>query len=446
MHEAVTRHLLLPVHERLRGRDTHAVYRRLRRNDRSSPAALESLRLAKLRALLRHCLERVPLQRERLHAAGVRQPEDVDLSSLAALPPMERSDVREHLAGLCTDGTTRGLLRYSTGGSTGAPLVFCTDQRKESCHNAQKLRYRAWYGVRPGDRQVDFWGSPIELDNQSRLRLFKDRWLLNHRLLSAFDLSTERLDAYARELLDYRPRLIYGYPTVIYRMAAHIRDRGLQLGDWRPRLVACTAEMLLEHQRQTIAEVFAAPVANEYGSRDAGLVAHECPEGRLHLAAEHVLVEADRLDDEGVGDLLITNLDAYGMPLLRYRVGDRARLQGEACSCTLPLPVLGGLAGRTNDFLVGRSGKLIHSLAPIYVLREYATLRQFRLHQAADLSLTVTLVSREPLPAAELDSIRARLQGILDLAVEVRFEFPEAIAPERSGKYRWVISEAADAS
>lgn len=446
MIEGVARYLLLPLHERLRGRETLSRLRRLRASERLDPETLAARREAKLQALVDHCLTEVPLHRERLQEAGVRAGSDVTLANLHQLPPLERADIREDPARLCAASYADRLIRYSTGGSTGEPLVFYTDRRKEARHNAHKLRYREWYGVHPGERQLDFWGSPIELDRQTRLRQGKDRWLLNQRLLSAFDLTTERLDAYIRDLRRFRPRLIYGYPTVIYRVASRMQERGSWPRGWAPRLVACTAEMLMDNQRRTIGEVFGCPVANEYGSRDAGLIAHECPEGGLHLAAEHVVAEVDTPDAEGVGDLLVTNLDGYGMPLLRYRVGDRGALSDEPCPCGRPLPMMKALAGRANDFLVGNDGNLVHSLAPIYVLREVPKLAQFRIHQRADRSLEVQLIPREGLSGAELADIRGGLQRILGGDLTVDFHFPEAIAPERSGKYRWVVSDALEAS
>ncbi len=218
--------------------------------------------------------------------------------------------------------------------------------------------------------------------------------------------------------------MVYGYPTVIFRVAAHLRDRGIPLGRWRPELVACTAEALYDHERKVIGAAFECPVVNEYGSRDAGLIAHESPGGALRVAAEHVVVEVDQPRPDGVGDLLVTNLDAYGMPLLRYRVGDRASL---------------------GPALVGRGNKLVHSLAPIYVLREIPGIRQFKVVQYPDRSLEIQLVTTHRLGGAVLGDIQRRMRRILDLQVPVRLTFPDTISPEESGKYRWVVSHAAEA-
>jgi len=442
LQESLARQILLPLHERLRGRSTMAQWRGLRANERLDPAGFEALRLTKLRRLIAHCLVSVPYYQGVFREAGITDARDFGLSDLARVPVLEREILRTRGDELIARGWEDKLIPYSTGGSTGQPLVFHTDRHRESCLNAQKLRARSWFGVHPGDRQVDFWGSPIELSRQSRLRKLKDQWLLNQRLLSASNLTDVRIDAYVQQLRSFRPRLIYGYPTVIFRVASRVIGDPGMLGDYRPRLIVCTSEMLLPHMRECIAQAFDAPIANEYGSRDGGLIAHECPQGSLHILGEQVIVEVDQPDDQGIGDLLVTNLDGYGMPFLRYRIGDRGALTDEPCSCGLPLPRLGELQGRANDFLVGHQGRLIHSSTANYILREIPALRQYQLRQQANHDFELRMVLARALTEQERTRILEGLRGILDEPVQVKFVEQESIAPEKSGKYRWVISEA----
>lgn len=445
MNEALTRHLLLPLHERLRRRTTIDYYAELCRQDHLPAAEVAGLREGKLAALLAHCRDRVPWYREIFRRHGLDSIEAPSRETLAELPILERDQIRAHGEEMIADGYHDRVLPANTGGSSGEPLVFQTDRIKEARHNAHKLHFRHWFGIQPGDRQVDFWGSPIEWGKQTRLRVWKDRYLLNQVILSAFNLSEARLDDHVQFLRAFQPRLIYGYPTVIDRVAQHVLERPGCLGSWRPRAIVCTSEMLHDHQRERIAGAFEAPVANEYGARDGGIIAHECGQGTLHLAAQQVWLEVDQPDADGVGDLLITNLDGWGMPLLRYRIGDRGSLATTKCPCGSPLPSLATLAGRSNDFLVGRDGRLVHSLGPIYVLRELANVRQFRLDQRADRSLSLSLVVTEPMNDEEIDALRRRLQAVLELDVPVEVQFTDTIEPEPSGKYRFVRSEALSA-
>lgn len=441
--ELAARHLLLPLHERLRGRDTLAQWQSLRAHDRLSSASLGTVRLAKLRRLIAHCQQHVPYYQQVFAQQGVLKPAEFQCSDLPRLPILERAILRERGDELKALGWEERLIRYSTGGSTGEPLVFYTDKHRESCLNAQKLRARAWFGVMPGDRQVDFWGSPIELSRQNQLRRLKDRWLLNQVVLSASNLSLERIDGYIAYLNRFRPRLIYGYPTVLYRIANRILETTkARRSQCPPKLIACTSEMLLPHMRAVIAEAFACPIANEYGSRDGGMIAHECPEGHLHLFSDHVVVEVDQPDAEGIGDLLITNLDGFGMPFIRYRIGDRGALTDAPCPCGLPLPRLRELQGRANDFLIGRGGRMIHSSAANYVLREISALRQYQVRQRADHHFDLYMVLHRPLTEDERTRIRSGLQQVIDEPMDVNLIEQDSIAPEPSGKYRWVISEA----
>lgn len=425
--------VLLPLHERLRGRETIAHLAALRQGEQLGPDAAYGAREAKLAAVLQHCVAHVPYYRDHLRV------NDPDLD---AFPIMERDQVREHVDELVTEEFSGELLRSSTGGSSGAPLVFFTDKIKEARHNAQKLRFRQWFGVRPGDRQVDFWGSPIELARQSRLRVAKDRYLLNQVVLSAHDLGEARLEEYVRFLARFRPRLIYGYPTVIHRVAKYVEAHPGALNGYQPVAIVCTSEMLYPQMRDGIANVFWCPVANEYGSRDGGLIAHECPHGTLHVAMEHVWLEVDQPDGDGVGDLLVTNLDGFGMPFVRYRVGDRGRLGEAACPCGSHLPVLDHLEGRRNDFLVGLDGRHVHGSAANYVMRELPCLLQYRLVQRSDLSLDVQVITDRDLTAGEHEAVLAGLCRALGGSVPVRLQRVTTIAPSASGKYRWVESEA----
>lgn len=432
----LTGKLLLPLHERLRGRETMAYYHSLKASHQGTVEQLEQARAKKFQQLLRHCRQNVPYYRK------ILPDDDITLEQLTELPVLERETIRGHLTDLTASNYQDRLIRYNTGGSTGEPLVFYTEKVKEARHNAYKMRCRNWHGIAPGDREVDFWGSPIELDNQSRLRIWKDQWLLNTVLLSAFDLNEQRLHDYALFLAKFKPRLIYGYPTVTYRVAQYIHDTELDLGGYGPAVISCTAEMLFDHQRQLMQAVFNCPVVNEYGSRDGGLIAHECPHGTMHIAAEHVVVEVDQPDAQGVGDLLITNLDAYGMPLLRYRIGDRGKLSDTRCDCGLPLPIMDAIAGRSNDFVKGQGGRLIHSLAPVYVLRELTQIRQFKMIQKPDLSLEIQLVLREPLAAADYRAINEKMNKVFGFGITIDFKEIAVIAPEKSGKYRWVVCQA----
>ncbi len=119
----------------------------------------------------------------------------------------------------------------------------------------------------------------------------------------------------------------------------------------------------------------------EYGARDAGSLADECPQRGLHIEAESVLLETEGRTPDGLGEILVTNLYSPAMPIIRYRTGDMGELDEGACRCGRSLPLLKRVEGRRTDFLVTPSGRILHALAIIYVLREVAALKEFQVIQ-----------------------------------------------------------------
>src|SRR5262249_29647788 len=300
--------------------------------------------------------------------------------------------LRENFDDLTATGVRlRRVQRVSTGGSTGEPVTLLVDM---SMGFAIALRHRAhrWFGLEPGAREIVLWGSPIEVTRQDRLRNVRD-WLINSKLISAFDLGAPALAEYARIITRHRPLRIYGYASAIYLLACFLEREGWR-PDWRLHAVFTTAETLFDFQRKTIEAVFGCPVAVEYGARDAGNMANECPHGGLHIPAEGVVLETDAVAPDGLGEILATNCHRPAMPLIRYRTGDLGELTDERCRCGRSLPLLKRVEGRRTDFVVAPDGRIVHALALIYVLREMARVREFQIVQEDVDTVVVTLVAR----------------------------------------------------
>jgi phenylacetate-CoA ligase len=206
-----------------------------------------------------------------------------------------------------------------------------------------------------------------------------------------------------------------------------------------------TAERLYDEQREQIQSTFGCRVANGYGGRDAGFIAHQCPAGGMHITAEDIIVEI--VDNNGnpmppgqSGEIVVTHLATADFPFIRYRTGDMGILDEDACPCGRGLPLLKEIQGRSTDFVVAQDGTVMHGLALIYILRDLPGVQQFKIIQES-LALTRVLI----VPLGQLteeskvfirDGFRARLGHNVQINVEVVSE----ILPERSGKFRYVIS------
>jgi phenylacetate-CoA ligase len=440
---ALVADVLFPLHERMKGHDTLSRMKELEATQWLDPAGLEELQVRKLRGFLADIAARVPFYRD-LFAASEVKPGDVrSLADLARLPMLTKALIRTNVDRLKADGAAK-LIRYNTGGSSGEPLVFYMGMDRVSHDVAAKWRATRWWGVDIGDPEIVVWGSPIELNAQDRLRQIRD-CVLRTELLPAFDMSEENLDRFIARIKARRPKMLFGYPSALAFIARHAERRGERLDDLGIRVAFVTSESLYDHQRTAIERAFGCRVANGYGGRDAGFIAHECPEGSLHVTAEDLIVEL--IDAEGrpvptgePGEIVVTHLATRDFPFLRYRTGDVGVLDDHSCACGRGLPTLREVKGRTTDFVVAMDGTVLHGLALIYVVRDLPGIRTFTIVQESIERTRVSIVPDGGFDSRAQEAIREGIKARLGREVAVDVDVVESIAAERSGKHRYVRS------
>lgn len=438
--------LLFPLHERLKGHDTVALRRRLEDSQWWSPERLRAERIVRLRAFMERIGATVPYYRELFARTGFDPARIDSLDALRALPFLTKPLIRTHVEALKAEGHGP-LTRYNTGGSSGEPLIFYMDKLRKSHDIAAKWRATRWWGVDIGDPELVVWGSPIELAAQDRVRKLRDG-LMRSRLLPAFEMSPANLDRFVDSIRSARPAMLFGYPSSLALIAEHARKKGVAVDKLGIRVVFVTSEKLYDEQRQAIETAFGAPVANGYGARDAGFIAHQCPSGSLHISAEDIIVETVRADGSPApageaGEIIVTHLATPEFPFVRYRTGDVGMLSGISCTCGRGLPVLEEVQGRTTDFVVAQDGTVMHGLALIYTVRDLTGVEHFRIVQESLDRTEVLLVTNRSFRSESEARIVHDFRARLGEGVEVVIRHVTEIPAEKSGKYRYVMSKVA---
>lgn len=437
--------VLFPLHERLKRHSTVAMRRDLERTQWLDAKALESLQAERLQAFMKHCAARVPYYRKAFADHGIDVGSIRSVGNLAKLPFLTKDMIRAHTDELRAEDAGP-VVRASTGGSSGQPLAFYEGMERVSHDVAAKWRATRWWGVDFGDPEVVVWGSPVELGAQDRVRHWRDS-LFRSRLLPAFQMSPAQMDGYVDYVIRARPSMVAGYPSALARLAAHARRTGRDLAKARTKVAFVTGEMLYDDQRQAIREGFGCAVANCYGARDAGFLAHECPQGGLHVGNEYVVMELVGTDGQPVpigapGEVVVTHLASRDFPFVRYRTGDMAVATGGTCACGRGLPLLARVEGRRNDWVLNRSGEWMHGASVTYVLRDAPGIQAYKVVQQKDLSIDVQVVCDGSLPEAVRRQIESQLEARIGAGTEVRVHVVDDIPAEVSGKYRFVISHA----
>jgi phenylacetate-CoA ligase len=434
---------LFPLQERLKGHGTVAVLRAMERSQWLSPKEIERLRITRLREFLSRIGANVPYYRELFSTLEFDPATLASVRDLQCLPLTGKADIRSNMERLKAKNS-RKLERFTTGGSSGEPLIFYRGKERVSHDVAAKWRATRWWGVDIGDPEIVVWGSPIELGSQDRIRLIRDK-ILRTELLSAFEMSETNLQKFTQRIIAYKPRMLFGYPSSLALLADYSRQHGYRVDSLGIQVIFVTSESLYDYQRQSIEGAFGAPVANGYGGRDAGFIAHECPQRSMHITAEDIIVEI--VDEQGSavpvgekGEIVVTHMSTADFPFVRYRTGDVGSLSGKSCTCGRGLPVLAEIEGRSTDFVIAADGTVLHGLALIYVLRELPEVAEFKITQESLSTITVQIVT-DSIDTTGLEStVTEQFRRRLGSQLRVNFVYAKKIEREASGKFRYVVN------
>ncbi len=435
---------IFPLHEKMKGHVSVAVLKDMEQTQWLSREKLSKLQTDRLREFLIDVGKSVPYCRELFDRIGFSPADLSSLNDLEKLPLTDKAVIRANTDRLKAENS-KDLARFNTGGSSGEPLIFYIGKKRVSHDVAAKWRATRWWNVDIGDPEIVVWGSPIELGAQDRVRYIRDK-ILRTRLLPAFEMSTERVDGFIREIRSVRPTMLFGYPSAIAHIATRAQEQGIEMNEFGIKVAFVTSERLYQHQREKIQEVFGCSVANGYGGRDAGFIAHQCPEGGMHITAEDIIVEiidrdGKRVNNGEAGEIVITHLATKEFPFIRYRTGDVGVISDEQCKCGRGLPMLQEIQGRATDFVVAQDGTVLHGLALIYVLRDLAGVREFKITQEDIDNILVTIVKDEAYNKDDEKIIQTEFKKRLGQGVQIAIEYAYAIEKERSGKFRYVVSK-----
>ena len=442
----ISRQLIYPLQESLLNRPTFPYLESLEKTQWLSRAELEALQLQKLQALLKSAQQHSPWHAERIANSGINL-DEFSFDEFRKLPTMNKADAQQYGQAMAWKEVPGGSFRYTTGGSSGAPLIFRYGRSRQSSDAAGRIRARRWWQVNVGDREVYLWGAPVELNKTDKIKTLRDR-LINQLVLNAFAMSPSTMDSYLRMIHRFNPSCIYGYASSVALLAEYAKQNQQSLNLPALKVVCTTGEPLYPEQRQLIAEVFKVPVANEYGSRDIGFTAHENSHQQMLLMSESILLEV--LDGSGqpvkageMGEAVMTGLCSEAQAFIRYRTGDKVRLATDLDKEGRGLHVIEEVLGRDTDFLIHQDGSIIHALAAIYVLRETPGIEQFKITQQAINEFEILVVCNEHWNSNDLAIIAEKFRTRFGSICITHIQLVNEILPESSGKMRQVVSKVA---
>jgi phenylacetate-CoA ligase len=379
------------------------------RNWRLSADELNGLQERKLAAIVRHAYTNVEYYRALFTSVGLTPHDIRRIEDLRQVPVTTKAQLKA--AGVANT-TARGVdlaacIVTMTSGSTGAPFATYRSRREARTRHILDFRVLLSTGLRPRDRFLSLGPA------------WKPQRRLHHRLgfYRTFALSRllpidEQIDRVKR----IRPDVFWVYPTLLRALLQGVDYRLSAIA--RPRVLITSAEVFDDVLRDRVRADLDVEMFNSYGAIEVGRIAHEC--GRhtgLHVTADNVVLEClngnSPADVNEPGVAVVTSLNRFTMPMIRYRLEDRCLQFAHRCSCGSSFPLIGPPQGRSWDMIRLPTGQMVSPLTLNVFLRALDGIDQFRVIQESPDHLVVQLASPKPIAAAAVAQLEAQIRGHL---------------------------------
>ena len=404
---------------------------------------LREQQLRQLRRLVEFAHAHVPHYRGHLARAGIAGAAAIDADSFLRWPVLTKTEIREHGQDLVANGipASHGSISWSTtSGSTGQPLRAATSGIAALFQQALLLRMQSWYGVDPQSKLAVIrmtaetpysgsWGAPTDLAFRTGPAV----------KLSAFESHEKQLDWLCREqpgcLIVHNANL----QALLRRSRLHGKaPRGL-------RTVMGFSDMASPGLRSMVRDIWNAEYFDTYSCAELGPLALQCREhANLHLQSERGFLEVLGADGAAcatgeIGRVVVTDLHNFAMPLIRYDLGDYARL-GPPCPCGRGLPVLAGIAGRGGQIAVDPTGRSFFPRLNFDFWLDVAAVQQWQVAQLAPANLEVRYVGERELTADEQSQLTSAIRNAMRYDYRIAFTRLPVIPHAPGGKFDDFVS------
>ena len=435
---------------KLRHKDFLERYYILKKNQYLSYDDNQEKQLDKLNNLLTHAYNHVPYYHQLFKELDIISDDRVTFSSideLSQIPILTKNIIRFEKENLYSDDIDkRDIYKNSSGGSTGEPLSFIQDSEYAMSNRLSTQLAFSWNGCEPYDDKVVIWGAERDIfDGKKSLKSYLLDIYYNRLVLNSFKMSEDDMREYISILNRTKPQLIKAYAHSIYEIAKFAKKNSIKVEP--QQAIHLAAGTVYESMRVLIEEIFSCKAYNYYGSREVGSIASECQaQNGLHIMQEHTLVEIINSDGNPCkvgerGEVVVTTLHNYSMPLIRYKIGDIAILGDDRpCSCGCTYVKLEKVVGRTTDLFESKSGEKIDGeyFTHLFYFRDW--IEQFQVIQKSVDEIIIKIVKNSTKIEADLVDIERKIKMVMGEDCKVVFEYLKEIPRTITGKHRYTIS------
>jgi phenylacetate-CoA ligase len=399
----------------------------------------------KILDILKHSIKNVPYYKSILSKANISM-NHYDIEEFNKIPFLTKDIIKKNFKNLLSKTIKKShLVKNSTSGSTGESLNFFTDANSLVHRQAVVCRNFDWVSCGVFDKKISIWGAPLDVKKYDTLRGHFHSMFTRSKLLSSYDLSDDKMYQFVYDVNKFQPKLLISYPSHLVLFAEFLEKKSFQLPCLQS--IITSGESLYPWQREIIERILRVKIFDRYGSREFGNIAHQCEiHSDYHINAERFYVEI--VDDRGepvsegeVGEVVVTDLDNYGFPFIRYKIGDLASLSSTSCPCGRNLPGLKSIEGRSFDIIQGVNGNRLGGTFWTLLMRRTKSVENFQIIQKRIDTLEIRIVKSVEYSLHGIEDMLNTIYEKLGNAMHINVTYVPYISPTKSGKRKFVVSE-----
>ena len=409
----------------------------------------ESIQLERLNHLLNHALKFVPFYKKHWKDLKYIENNSIKLNSVNQLcdfPILTKELIRKNSSDLlATNINPKKIFNETSGGSTGVPVNFVQDEEYQINNLANFYLSCSWKGIDFYDKTIYLWGAERDIFKGEKpyIEYLKD-YILNTNRLNTFVLNPKTIRKYIDIINKSNAKLIIAYVQSIHEIARYAKKNNIYVK--KQNAIHCAAGTLYDFMKKEIEEVFQCKAYNHYGSREVGPIASECSASDgLHIQMHHNIVQPIELNhNEKESNIIVTNLNNYSMPLIRFDIEDLGVFFEEKnkCKCGVTYPKIKKVVGRTVDFFQNEKGDKIDGEYFTHLLYFIPGIDRFQFIQEDLMNIVIKIQGvAGSIPHEDTVDIIQKVKLVMGDKCIVSFSYVDEIEKTKTGKFLYTYSK-----
>lgn len=413
---------------------------------------IQELQLKRLKKTVHLVYENVPHYKKRFKEQGIKPKDIKTLEDVRKLPFTTKDDLRENAPfGLMATSLDNCIELHASSGTTGIPITVCYTPNDIEVWSEVMARCLSMSGL----TKKDIFQNPIPYGTFTGAFGFHyGAQKVGAMVIPSGKGQSERQ---IKLMQYYKSTFMSGVASYALRLGQVAQEIGVDPKKLEIRNGLFGAEMFTPGLKKRIVETWDMDVHDIYGLTEmcGPGVSTDCDQhDGLHLWEDHFLIEIidpktlEPIGLEEEGEVVLTTLTKEGMPLLRYRTRDIAKLYDqEVCECGRTHIKHSTIKGRSDDMIIIRGTNIFPGQIESVLMKNHDVGSNWRmvLSTKRDVDmLTVEVETKKQLSQFDTENLAKKLQNdiksviVFTPKIEV---LPPNTIPDTGLKAKRVIDE-----